>query len=330
MIDFIGIRNTFTNPNAPIVIESGYYNTKQDGYKCLTKLSISEKSLNPITAANMYKVNETTIQCATVGSYSVLVANKLLNTSPQLFSFTVYEAPQIINKEWLTQLINSELPTIYKSQNQLNNADNYGSATVLSIVYESVYQLFYNTITSIGKDKAYNSNWEYVYVGANNFLQNAVYPADFLNTLMQVITQTGISMPNLAILASKIAFQYTGLNNPVSMWYNPEDDVYYIDVYVNGVLIGWELGVSELGIDTVLSMASASQYSYILSEIVAKLIPITVNYQIQLLNYQDFLDGFNTAQVANSDYIDSAVKYDAYMVVNNNNIFNTKGFYKNA
>jgi hypothetical protein len=330
MNNFIGIKNTFVNPNSPIVLECGYYNIKSGGYKCLTKLDSSQFNLNPITDKNIYLVNSNTLQCATIGNYSVLVTNKALYSAPQIFKFLVYDTPQIINKEWLAQLINSELPSIYQTQNPLNNADNYGSATVLSLVYDNIYQLFYNLITSVGENKAYSANWEYVYIGANNFLQNAVYPSNFLKTMMQIPTQTGISMIQLAIITSKLAFQFTGLPNPVSMYYDGVSKVYFIDIYRNSQTIGWELGTSELGIDTVLARTESTQYSYILINIISKLLPITIKYQINFLIYQDFLDSFQINQVGDNDYIDASIKYDAYQVMNNNNIFNTKGFYKNA
>jgi len=44
----------------------------------------------------------------------------------------------------------------------------------------------------------------------------------------------------------------------------------------------------------------------------------------------DFNDDFNAASVLDNMYIDDNVNYDAYCAVNNNNVFNTKGYKKNV
>lgn len=329
---FIGCSNTFVNPNTPVVIEFGEYNLKSVGfglYPCITKFSTNQYNLSLIDDS-LYKINRNTVQAAEIGSKSVLVYDLInANAAPQLFSFFVYESPLILSQEALLNIINQELPTIYKSSNVLNNADNSGISAVMAAIYKEVYSLFYNVITSIGSGNKYNTDWEYVYVGINNFLQNAIYPAEFIKTLMQVNSKTSIQIPQMAILISKLAFQFTGEISPIYIYYDLATDTYYINIY-NSISPGWQLGVSgrsELGVTTFLNFGQTTGYLYILSVIIGRLMPIQVKYLIGTYTIDDFNTAFNINDVDVNDYIDSSVNYDAYAVVNNNNIFNTQGYY---
>lgn len=323
----IGVDNTFTLPNSPIKIEMGKY-FDVSGYKSIRPLLSGEYWVKCLTQY-CYGVNDNTVQCALVGSYSFLITDKTEpSINPLPFSFYVYPSPLALGESWLLQLINGELPTIYNPNEILNDADNSGIAAVMSKLYRQLNELFYGTITSIGSGSSYSQDWEYVYIGVNNFLQNAVYPADFLRTMMRIPSQTGISMPDLAIITSRLAYQITGQPNPVEMYYSDTTDTYVINIYANSTFGGWRLGVSQLGVDTVLTTGESSPYVYILSKILARLLPITVKYIINILTYDVFLAEFNTTQVLFNDYIDSSVKYQAYVVVNNNNLFNTKGYYR--
>lgn len=329
---FIGLDNTFVNPNAPLVVEVGIYTTKDSGYRCITKLDKSEYDVLPITDTGIYKVNNNVVQCARKGDYTIAVYG--LGASefpPELFSFFVYDSPQLINKKMALQIIAAELPTIYKSSNPLNNADNNGIAAVLALVYKQVYTLFYGAITSIGESNSYNPNWEYVYLSMNKFLQNAVHPADFLKTLMQVPTKTGVSFSDLAIFASRLSFQFTGENTPVSVEYLPVTNKYNITIYIPDSGYGskiWFLGSKGLGVGTYLGGVLENPFVFILSRLIGRLMPVTVKYNITLTPVSDFSLNYDISPVNTNDYIDASINYDAYVVVNNNNLFNTKGYFK--
>lgn len=324
---FIGVDNTFTLPNSPIKIEVGKYSNVA-GYQSIQPLANTEfwvKCLTPYS----YLVNDHTVQCGVVGSYSFLITDKTEPVlTPQLFSFYVYPTVNVLGETWLLQLINAELPTIYNPNQVLNAADNAGIAAVWKQLYIQLAELYYGTITSIGTGDSYSQDWEYVYIGINNFLQNCYYPAEFLKTMMKIPSQTGISMPDLAIITSRLAYQITNAPNPVEMYYDDTIDTYIINIFANGATTGWILGTSTLGVNTVLGTSITSQYTYILSKIIAKLLPVTVKYIINVLTYSVFLTDFVVAQVLPNDFIDPEVYYDAYVVVNNNNLFNTKGYYR--
>jgi len=324
---FVGVDNTFTVPNAPIKIEMGKYSNVA-GYKSIKPLLHDQfwvKPLNPQTLL----IDERTVQCGTVGSYSFLITDLTTPSAiPQVFSLYVYQAINSLGKDWLLQLINAELPTIYNPSQVLNSADNAGIAAVMAQLYQQLVELYFGTITSVGTGSSYSQDWEFVYIGINNFLQNCVHPAEFLHTMMMIPAITGISMPDLATVTSRLAYQITDAPNPVEIYYNEPSDTYVINIFANTVNTGWRLGISELGVDTVLSTGASTPFSYILSKIIAKLLPVTIKYIINILPYNTFLTEFNIAQVQSNDYIDPSVKYTAYVVVNNNNLFNTKGYYR--
>lgn len=323
----IGVDNTFTVPNSPVKIEMGEY-SEVAGYKSIKALGSSEIMVKCLDQFS-YNVSPNTVQCGTVGSYSFLITDKTkLTINPQLFSFYVYPFPNALGKDWLLQLINGELPTIYNPNEILNAADNAGIAAVMNQLYLQLVDLYYGTITSIGTGSSYSQDWEYVYIGVNNFLQNCVYPAQFLKTMMRIPAQTGISMIDLSIFTSNLAFQITGQPCPVEMYYNEPTNTYIINIFANNIVYGWQLGLSLLGEDTYLSTPESSPFVYILCKILGKLLPVTIKYFINILPYDIFLNEFNTAQVQANDYIDSSVRYQAYAVVNNNNLFNTKGYYR--
>ncbi len=122
---------------------------------------------------------------------------------------------------------------------------------------------------------------------------------------MCVNTQTGVSMMDIAMFASRISYQFTGVENPVRVYYDDLTDIYHIVLYTNAQ-IGWLLGVT----------------------IISRLLPIHIKYVFDVSLYQTFLTEYNIAQVGLNQFIDPSVKYDAYSVVNNNNKFNTRGYYR--
>lgn len=325
----IAVDNTFTIPNSPIKIEMAKY-TNRDGYSALTQLLPTSIKVTPLDDGLIVVTGTTTtVQTAESGSYSVLVTDLASpEIPPQKFSFYVYDAPQVLNKSWLYNLFNSLLPDLYNSNNALNSADNLGVSAICEALYQQLVEAFYNAIYSVGKNQAYNSQWEYSYIGINNFLQNVKYPADFITTMMCIPTQTGIRMPDIAIFTSRLAFCITGVENPVSVYYDLFSNVYHIDVYSNNTILPWILGVSQLGINTFLVQAESNIYIYILCKIVSKLLPISIKYQFTFLTYTEFEENFNSSQPLASEYINPAITYDAYGVINNNNVFNTKGYYQ--
>lgn len=325
----IAVDNTFTIPNSPIKIEMAKY-TDRDGYSALTQLLPTSIEVTPLDD-DLIIVAEanTTVQSGESGSYSVLVTDlSAPKLPPQKFSFYVYDAPQVLSKTWLYSLFNSLLPNLYKSNNALNSADNMGVSAICEILYQQLVEDFYNAIYSVGENQSYNQQWEYSYIGINNFLQNVKYPADFLTAMMCIPTQTGIKMPDIAIFTSRLAFCITGFENPVSVYYNPVSDVYHIDVYSNNTILPWVLGISQLGINTFLGEAQSNIYIYILCKVVSKLLPISIKYQFTFLTYTEFGETFNSTQPLANEYINPAITYDAYGVINNYNLFNTKGYYK--
>lgn len=330
---FIGFDNTFVTPNSPLVVEFGAYITKENGYKCITKYDKSDYDVLPLYKNGLYKVNDNVVQCSRVGNYSLAVYDLLADIqTPLIYSFYAYQSPQIINKEMCLQIINAELPTIYKPSNELNNADNNGIAQVMADVYKEVYTLFYGIITSLGVENEYNPNWESVYIGVNKFLNNAAYPAQFLKTLMQVATKTGVSFKDIATFASRISYQFIGEPVPVRVFYQELTNSYRVDIYLPDDTFGdkvWFLGYSTLGNNTYLFDKIGNAYIYILCKLITRLMPVTVKYNIRLLPYQEFLNNFDTVTVTGNDYIDHSINYDAYVVINNNNLFNTKGYLLN-
>lgn len=321
--------NTFFIPASPIVFAMGEYQTKVSGYKCITQLSPHSFIIQPQTKTNITQINNSTLQCNTLGNFSVL-GYVVGGDKPILYSFRIYETPLILGKEALLSIINQELPAIYKHTNVLNNMDNNGIAAVLASVYEEVYNAFYSAIMSVGTAHGYNPNWEFVYLGLNNFLQNAIYPAAFIQTLIRVPTLTSIQIPPMAQLISRLAFQFTGLNTPVAIIYDSDSKIYNINIYTQNAE-GWSLGIptrTELGDTTYLISGSSSPFLYIISLIIGRLMPVQVKYIINVFSYTaDFLTLFNVDDVESPDFIDPSVTYDAYEVVNNNNQFNTKGYF---
>jgi hypothetical protein len=250
---------------------------------------------------------------------------------PKLFSLYAYESPQPITPELILGILNGELPSIYNPNDELNKADNFGMSTVLAAIYQQVYTLFYNSIMSVGSGNQYNQNWEFVYIGINNLLQNAAYPAQLLSTLMRIPTQTSIQIAPMALFISRIAFQYSGSTTPVQIVYNLASDEYLINLYTSEN-VGWQLGVpgrTELGESTYLFETRASAFLYILCSIIGRLMPVQIKYSLEPLSKLVFNTDFNTAVVEIQDYIDPAVQYDAYEVVNNNNTLNAKGYFLN-
>lgn len=326
---FIAVDNTFTVPNSPIMVECGKYQVR-DGYPCIQRLPTSEYTVNPIDD-DMSLVKNAIVQCAKSGNYSCLVTDLLdLSQPPQVFSFYVYDAPIVLSEQWILTVINELLPTIYKSNNILNNADNGGTAAIYQLLYKQLVEAFYNAISSVGSGDAYNSKWEFTYIGINNFLQNVKYPADFLKAMMQIPNKTGIRMPDIAIFTSRLAYCITGFENPVRVWHDDILDVYNIDIYSNNAALPWALGISQLAINTTLGSAQTNTFTYVLCKIISKLLPVSIKYKFTFLTSQEFIDTFNSTEPLPSEFINPLVKYDAYGIVNTYNLFNTKGYFLNV
>jgi hypothetical protein len=328
---FVGLNNTYNTTNTPLVVQAGYYNQKAVEYSCITKLLPSQYKAysfnNDLTVINDYM-----LQTDVEGSYTVLFYDKLSNTNPPIpFSFYVFRQQFNINAINLEQLINKELPSIYSVEEPLNAIDNYASSETIKALYDYIYNLFWNSLTSVGVEKSYNLQWEEVYIEATNFLQNAVYPAQFLKTLMNINTQTSTQAFSIAQCLSRLIFQFNGEAAPVEVVWDFNTQQYNINIYYT-TFIGWQLGVpgsSELGITTILGGLESNPFLWIINTVANRIMPAYVKWNINYLNIAEFNNNFQIALVTNNDFINSNQIYNAYKVVNNNNIFNTQGFIRN-
>lgn len=329
---YIALANAYNLTSSPLVVNVGFYNQKTMDYQCITKLD-KDDYIVLVPNKNMTIIDTNIVQTINPGSYTIQVIDRNDSENvPLLYNFSVITKPFTLNQDLILRTINRELPNIYKSSELFNNADNFASAGVLSALYDFIYQLYWNSITSIGVENGYNSSWEYVYIGVNNFLNNAIdgYPAQFLRTLMNVNTQTSVQGFSLAQTLSRLIYQFTGTTAPVVIEYIPAGRKYYINIYYS-ITTGWLLGIpgrSELGITTYLESGSGNAFLWILSTVIERLMPAFVGYQINYITIDVFNDTYNVTDVGIDDYIDPAVIYDAYEVVNNNNNFNTRGYLK--
>lgn len=338
----IQIASTYNQTASPIIFNVGYYNTKISGYKCISLIPSSTYMIYPFNN-DLQQIQNNILQAGHKGSYTVqfLDMNYPDNESI-IYSFYIFEKPFIINQDILLRVINRELPEIYNPTNQLNHVDNYASSGIINEVYNYIYELFYNSMTSIGatilgddinSGAGYNPNWETVYIGVTNFLQNATYPAAFLKTLMTINTKCSVQKFSISITLSRLCYQFLGITVPVYIEYN--DDIkksYTINIYYteNGA---WVLGdsiLSVLGSTTTLVNENSKDFLWIIQTIANRLMPAFVNFKISYHPITLFNSSFNISDVSSGvDFIDTSVIYDAYIVINNNNVFNTQGYFLN-
>lgn len=329
----IGIANTYNQINAPLIIDSGYYNTKVSGYKCITQLNSTEYNIVPINnQKNIVNINNITVLTKMVGSYTLqLIDPSQADNEVVLFSFYTFQNIPVTNSDNLSLIFNQELPAIYKSNEPYNDIDNSGTIAVLSEVYKTIYSLFFNSISSLGVSGVYNSEWEYVYLGVYNLLENAVYPAEFLKTLMNINTQCSTQRFSTAITISRLIYQFIGYPIPVQIVYNSVFKGYDINIFYT-TMGEWSLevpGYSELGITTILSSGGGT-FLWVINKIILKLMPAHVKWRIQFPPITDFNLNFNISDVNSNDFYNPNILYDAYQVINNFNNFNTQGFNLNG
>ncbi len=333
----IAIANTYQSTNSPLIIKAGYYNTKMSGYKCITQLDSSEykiilSDLGIVQVKNIININNITVMCKSEGNYTVFLLDpSQSDNGPLPFSFYAFNNIEPIDFNSMLFIFNQELPQIYSPTNALNAIDNVGTCAVLFEVYTLIYQIFYNSTTSIGVNGAYNSNWEFVYLGVFNLLQNATYPAEFIKTLMNINTQCSTQVFSTSITISRLIFQFLGFPVPVQMVYDGGLGGYFINIYYN-IPDVWALGdagFSELG-DTTFLSSNGGTFLWVITKIILRLMPAHVKWEIQLLSIAEFNADFDVADVDDNDFYDPSILYDAYQVVNNLNNFNTQGYNLNV
>jgi hypothetical protein len=324
------IDNTYQTIQTPLVFQVGFINQKSLSYNCLTKLErdeflISSQDRNVIiTGVNICQTNN-------VGSHVIQVFDKtVLFDEPILYTFFTYQRFFVMNQSMFGDLLNRELPNIYQQANKLNDIDNVASTFVLNMVSEFLYFTFWNTATSVGIEDSYNPDYEFMYLGVYNFLQNAVFPSQLLLTLINVNTQCSIQRFSIAITLSRIIYQFLGFAIPIYIYYNALDNTYRIRIYYTQDT-GWELGVdgkTELGITTILGGSTKNAFLWIIQIFLSRVMPASVKYLIEYYDFSEFSNDFDTDIVLDNDYINPDIIYDAYLVINNNNNFNTKGYLK--
>lgn len=329
----ISFANTFLTTNSPLVLELAYENIKSNHYTCKTLLPSNAIRYNLVTNNYIQKVTNNIVQVGVAGSYSIYVYD---NTStviiPLPFNFYAFDNLHINNKENILQIFSQELPTIYKNTEPFNYADNLAIASVINRVYDYIYSLYYDSLMSIGTGNSYNANWELVYVGVKNFLSQAFYPSQFINTLIKLGAYASMRVQDISIALSKIMYQYLNVPVPVSIVYNASNNLWAINIYYtppNTWLLGVD-GSSELGVTTYLSSSNTeSGFLWFVSELAERLMPSYVKYNLLYFNYSTFLVDFNTTIVDSGDYYSENFIYDAYMTVNNNNNYHTRGYILN-
>ncbi len=326
----VAIANDYVAVDSPLVFELGYYNTKLSGYKCITQILPYFGAFYQIVpfTPGIINVNDTTVMVKDEGNYTVFVNDpSQSDNDPIPFNFYAWQNVYEMNIETLNFILSQELPSLYKSTNVLNDADNEGMAAVILETYGVLYFLFYSAITSIGTGKAYNENWEFVFVGINKALQNAAYPAQFLKTLMRIKSQTSTQIFSLSITISRLLYQLINFEVPVEIVYDDMLGGYNINIY-NERLDTWSLGVVDLGeldIHTRL-LSRGSSFIWLIDVIITRIMPAFVKWKINYLSMSVFNSTFNVNDVDDNDYYDPSVLYDAYVVSSNTNNFNTRGY----
>lgn len=335
----INIASTYQQTFSPIEFMVGYKNIKieHNNYQCISLIQPSHYVIHPLNN-DLQVIQNNILQASKEGSYSVQLFNMNNSiTDAIIYSFYIFEKPFIMNQDIILRLINKELPNIYNASNKLNMIDNYASAGVINKLYNYVYELFYNAITSIGTTinglSGYNNNWETVYIEVTNFLQNAAYPAKFLNTLININTQCSVQRFSIAITLSRLCYQFLNTYTPVYIVYVPSTNIYLITIYYSDNN-AWILGdniYSVLGETTILANSNLKSFLWIIQTIANRLIPASIKFMIQYEQISIFNSNFNISAVNTGiDFIDTTIIYDAYMVVNNNNVFNTQGYFLNS
>lgn len=320
----------YTTTNSPIVFNMGYVNQKTPTYNCITQIpnhDILVKSQEPDL---FQEVTNNVLQSNKEGSYATLIYDlgNAINP-PLLYPVKTYQALNINNHDTLLRIFNQELPAVYNPTNQLNLADNNGTVGVLTKVYEYVYELYFNSISSIGVGNQYNPQWELVYVGVNNFLSGAKYPAQLLKTLMQLTTTTGTTRHSIAITLSRVLYQYLGEPIPCEITYNETGKIWEIHLFSSS-FVAWLLGINgntELGQTTTLTSRRAkTNYLWFIYVLAQRLFPAFVKFKFVFESKDNFNAKFNIGVVGDDDYYNPTQLYGAYKVVSNSNTFNTKGY----
>lgn len=321
----LGFNNTYQQTNSPLVVRMAYINQRTPYYKCVTTIDNIQLKTND---DNCTIINNNNLMCSKQGSYTVNVYD-INNQQSTPFSFYVFNELFINTNNSLYNIIQSELPSIYGIDNEVNNVNNKAKAKTIQEVYRYIYNLFYNSVSSIGGGMEYNSNWELVYFGTNGLLKNFVYPAEIIKSMLQINTKVSTSVKDISIFLSRILFQMTGRKIPVSMVYDDKLRRYNINIYDTAIINGWLLDIptkGELGITTVLTNRTQNELLWVIMVLTQRIVPCFTDFVINYLNYSDFELNFNIPIVLENDFIDNNTIYDAYTWVNNNNIFNTKGY----
>lgn len=324
MIYTAGLDNTYNTINAPFVIEMGKKTTKAEGYQCLTKVP-SANILLKYQDDGMIEVNNHAFMVSSIGSYSVLCYDTS-NPMPVPLSVYAYQSLFINNTTNILQIISQELPAIYSNDNLPNLADNFATAAVFERAYSFIYKLFYDAVSSVGEGKEYNRMWEQVYIGSNDFLLTAKYPAEFIKTLMQVGTRTGVKIKDISIVISRLMYQFSGFPFPVEIVFDDANNRYDVNIYNMPTIMQWVLGYSQLGINTILTTELQRSDLWFIYLTLKRLMPVFVKFRINYFDADKFNTDFRVDLVDENDYLLDSVNYNAYMVVNNNNIYNTKGY----
>lgn len=318
--------NTYNTTDSPIVFEMGFYNQKTLNYKCITKINDDDIIINE-NIGKITLIANNKLLASNNMSYSIILYDKNNPISLTPYNFYLYSNLHINNEIGLLQILNSELPNIYNPLEPLNNADNTASVAVMEAVYSYVYELYYNSISSIGVKDQYNSAWELVYVGVNNFLTGAKYPAELLKTLMRIKSQTGTRRHDIAILISRVLYQYTGGISPVEILFNSTSQQWEISIYNARLTDSWALGTSQLGIDTILGKRGVTSWLFwFISALIQRLMPVSAKWIIYNYEYTNFIMRYNTDIVDNNDFYNPDVLYPCYAVINNKEGFNTQGY----
>ena len=334
----IKIENLYVVTDSPIVINVGYWDVDTS----TTPYTI-DKYVTMLTDFDfidvndsLTKINNNTFMVNKEGSYSVQLVDNTLPTGGgiEIFTFYVYTKPYFINQMTLYNLINRELPKVYKSSNVLNNIDNVASAGLIKELYDYEYKLFWDTIESLGSGNKWNKDLEFTFFNAKNILNIVNHPAILLQTLSNVIYTTTTKIHDLAITFSKVVYAIYG--NPVPVSIKLISGVWNITIYSLLDNTSWVLGDSVrsvLGSTTILGYRVSGSL-YFIYLIISRLMPSNAKYTINLTNTSNF------QPVGDNQFYNATVysiknnrpgfipqPYDAFKFANFNNSFNIQGLY---
>ncbi len=325
----VKVRNTFSTINTPIMLEVANEITAASGTKYLDLINDVDIDIVALDK-NVKILNHTTFTTQKIGSYALQVF--VNDVMVKLFNIYTYENLAIINSRNIYTIFNQELPRIYNSNNPYNEADNYAISRMFAEYYAFMYEAYSNSFMSLGINGEYNRNLEELYFSSQGVISSAVNPAQIINLLIQISAQTGTTFSDIAIFISKLVYAITGTVAPVRVYQNAANELCHIELYYNPRL--WRLGVdgfTELGRTTILgSPSNQSLVSYLVLVMVNRLMPVNVKWVIDNRSLEIFNTAFNVAEVLPNYYMDTNQVYDAYAAVNNNNIFNTKGYMLNV